>query len=301
MKLCCNVGCCYHLLDEEFYTNPYMTQEEVSERQSSPRFPMSKYLREVDPYDHHIVVHTFPDWQDRVYSKLLGNQSVLTGASLQNSWQAAHQRTLKWVRESEKAGRPWVVANDEQGPASMGVPPDEGFEDSDGYAIENEKKYNRHNVRRYTLWGTLLAGGAGVEYYFGYKLPQNDLICEDFRSREKSWKSCRIAIEFFRDHRIPVAEMACADELVGNPEHTNARYCFAKHGDLYLVYLPKGGTAKLDLSDASGDFSVRWFDPRNGGETFEGSVPSVQGGATVSLGSVPDSNSQDWLVVIRRN
>ena len=23
MKFCCNVGCCYHLLQEEFYTNPY--------------------------------------------------------------------------------------------------------------------------------------------------------------------------------------------------------------------------------------------------------------------------------------
>ena len=262
---------------------------------------MSQYLRDVDPYDHHIVVHTFPDWQDKVYSKLLGDQSVLTGASLQNGWQAAHQRTLKWVRESETAGRPWVVANDEQGPASMGVPPDEGFEGSDGYATENEKKYNRHDVRRYTLWGTLLAGGAGVEYYFGYKLPQNDLICEDFRSREKSWKSCRIAIDFFRDHQIPIAEMTCANELVGNSENTNSRYCFAKRGELYLVYLPKGDTTKLDLSDASGDFSVRWFDPRKGGDLQTGSVTSVRGGSNGALGLPPGTTTEDWLVIVRRD
>ena len=29
---------------------------------------MAQYLRDVDPYDHHIVVHTFPGEQDRVYS-----------------------------------------------------------------------------------------------------------------------------------------------------------------------------------------------------------------------------------------
>ena len=37
------------------------------------------------------------------------------------------------------------------------------------------------DVRRHTLWGTLMAGGAGVEYCFGYSLPQNDLQREDWR------------------------------------------------------------------------------------------------------------------------
>ena len=43
MKLCCNVGCCYHMLDEEFYTNPHdqnQTEEKV------PQFPLSSMLRE---------------------------------------------------------------------------------------------------------------------------------------------------------------------------------------------------------------------------------------------------------------
>ncbi len=29
-----------------------------------------------------------------------------------------------------------------------------------------------HDVRKLCLWGNLMAGGAGVEYYFGYKLPK---------------------------------------------------------------------------------------------------------------------------------
>ena len=56
---------------------------------------MAKYIRQIDPYDHPIVIHTFPDQQDKVYSKLIGNQSVITGASLQNGWSQTHQRTLK--------------------------------------------------------------------------------------------------------------------------------------------------------------------------------------------------------------
>ena len=54
-----------------------------------------------------------------------------------------------------------------------------------------------------------MAGGAGVEYYFGYKLPQNDLVCQDFRSRDKSWDYCRIALNFFHQNDVPFHEMKC--------------------------------------------------------------------------------------------
>ncbi len=150
---------------------------------------MVKFLHDTDPYRHHIVIHTFPPQQDEVYQPLLGDKSLLTGVSLQNSWKAAHQRTLQWVRESAAAGRPWVVANDEQNPASLGVPPDPGYEATtasrwrskpkgsvaEGYVAS--KPYTMHDIRKLTLWGTLMAGGAGVEYYFGYQLPENDLVC----------------------------------------------------------------------------------------------------------------------------
>jgi len=145
---------------------------------------MIRYIHETDPWKHNIVIHTFPNQQDKVYQALLGEQSLLTGASLQNSWSAAHQRTLKWVQESAKAGRPWVVCNDEQNPASDGVPPDPGYRGHDGFAEQAGRKYDLHDIRKLCLWGTLMAGGAGVEYYFGYRLPENDLVCEDFRSRD---------------------------------------------------------------------------------------------------------------------
>ena len=41
---------------------------------------MVRYLHDTDPYKHHIVIHTFPGDQDKVYTPLLGDKSLLTGA-----------------------------------------------------------------------------------------------------------------------------------------------------------------------------------------------------------------------------
>jgi hypothetical protein len=246
------------------------------------------------------VVHTYPNQQDQVYAPLLGKNSAITGTSLQNGWDQAHQRTLKWIVESKQAGRPWVVANDEQGPADMGVPPDPGYQGSDGKARQGKRTYDLHDIRKHTLWGNLMAGGAGVEYYFGYTLPQNDLRCEDFRSRERSWEYCAIAMRFFQDHKIPFWEMHNADALVGNARHDNSKYCFAKPGELYLVYLPDGETTDVDLTGTEGRFRIQWFDPRNGGELLEGSAKDVGGGSKVALGRSPKDEAEDWLVVVRR-
>ena len=98
----------------------------LSEESSQPaqeQRAMASYIRLLDPYDHHIVVHTGPNNQGAVYPHLLGEQSVLTGASLQNAFDKTHERTAHWIEASAKSGRPWVVANDEQGSASHGVPP----------------------------------------------------------------------------------------------------------------------------------------------------------------------------------
>jgi hypothetical protein len=109
---------------------------EENNQSAEQQWEMAAYLRAVDPYDHMIVVHTHPDWQERVYPQLLGEASALTGASLQNSWREAHERTWRWVEASVQAGKPWVVTNDEQNPADMGVPPDPGYSGHDGLAVQ---------------------------------------------------------------------------------------------------------------------------------------------------------------------
>ena len=159
--------------------------------------------------------------------------------------------------------------------------------------------YTQHEVRKQTLWGVLMAGGAGCEYYFGYKFAENDLVCEDWRSRHQSWNYCRIAIEFFHQNEIPFWEMKNMDKLVGNPDHGVSKFCFAKPSNTYLVYLPDGGTSSLDLRNAKGKFRVEWFDPRTGGDLHTGSVTAVSGGRKVDLGTPPNEVKEDWLVVVR--
>lgn len=275
---------------------------------------MIDYLAELDAYDHNIVVHTFPNQQDKVYRPLLGDTSRLTGISLQNSHiRDTHSQTVKWVSASAGAGKPWIVAFDESGSAAHGQCPDLGYREFDGKDRTGKYIYTEHEVRKQTLWGHLLGGGAGVEYYFGYQFTENDLVCEDWRSRDRSWDYCRIAIEFFQDHSIPFWQMKCQDELVGNPEHNNTRYCFAAAGELYLVYLPDGGSTQLDLSNSEGTYSVAWFNPRSGGALQAGSVDQLSGGGKVSVGTPPSPAQnleagaasqkpikEDWLVVIRK-
>ncbi len=94
-----------------------------------------------------------------------------------------------------------------------------------------------------------------------------------------------LRIQFFRDNRVPFWEMANADELVGNPQHDNSRYCFAKADELYLVYLPRAGRVKLDLSRAQGHYQVRWFNPRQGGKLMDGSVTDLAAGRPYRWGS----------------
>ena len=262
---------------------------------------MINYLADLDPYDHPIVVHTFPDQQDKVYRPLLGQASKLTGTSLQNSNIATtHAQTFKWVQASAEAGKPWVVAFDESGSAAHGQSPDIGYQGFDGRDRSGKLIYTENEVRKQTLWGTLMAGGAGCEYYFGYQFPENDILCEDWRSRDRSWDYCRIAIEFFHQNKIPFWEMTNQDALVDNPQHGNDKYCFAKPNEVYLVYLPSGGTSSVDLTQAQGDFQVRWYDPRQGGELQTGSVQRVSAGAEVKLGSPPGTPAEDWLVLLRK-
>ncbi len=259
---------------------------------------MIDYIKQTDPYGHNIVLHSYPDQQDKVYQPLLGDKSNLTGLSLQNSGiQDTHRHTVKWVRESKQSGKRWVVAFDESGTAAHGQCPDLGYKGFDGKDKDGKMIYTQHEVRRQTLWGHLMGGGAGVEYYFGYKFAENDLVCEDWRSRDQSWDYCRIALEFFRDNNIPVHEMEPMDELVGNLKHDNSRYCLVKPGELYLVYLPFGEKSELDLSNADGFFKVDWLNPRTGEMTK--SDVTVAAGSKVVV-SAPESSKEDWLVVIRK-
>lgn len=240
----------------------------------------SKYIHSVDPYDHPVVVHTYPGQYDKVYTPLLGFQDF-QGSSLQmGDFTKTHAETIKWIDRSKQADHPWIVCLDEIGPAHTGVKPD---------ADDPEHR----DVRHHALWGNLMAGGAGVEWYFGYKFAHNDLNCEDWRSRNAMWDFTRIALDFFQNH-LPFTEMKHHDELTEDQKD----YCFAKPGEVYAVYLPQGGSTKIDLQP--GNYSVQWYDPRHGGDLQKGSIESLSGPGEQSIGLPPGERKQDWVVLIRK-
>ena len=240
----------------------------------------ANYFANHDPYHHHMVIHNGNNHFD-----MLGDASPLTGFSLQTNkpdFRNVHNATLRYLKKSIQAGKPWVVACDEPGDAQHALVPD------------NEDP-TRDNARRNALWGNIMAGGAGVEWYFGYKHAHSDLTCQDYRVREKMWDQCKVALDFFKDNKIPFWEMSNANPLLG----TQNGYCLAQDKQLYLVLLKLAEPATLDLSSAKGVFEIMWFNPREGGDLQQGSTVAVSGGSWVNLGSPPAQPHQDWVAVVR--
>lgn len=140
----------------------------------------------------------------------------------------------------------------------------------------------------------------GVEYYFGYKLLENDLLAQDYRSRDQSRRYGRIAIDFFQQYGLPFERMSNADALVGNTERKNGNFCLAVENEAYLVYFPEGGDVALDLSSAKGSFKVEWFNPRDGGKMRKGAFKKVNSGSTVALGAAPADADAGWAFLVTR-
>ena len=105
----------------------------------------------------------------------------------------------------------------------------------------------------------------------------------------------RDAHEFFIQY-LPFWQMQHDDALTSRDND----YVFAKKGDIYAIYLMEGGSAMLNLKNVEGDFTVQWYDPRNGGPLQQGDVKMVRGGSEQSLGHPPKDQDKDWAVLVKR-
>ncbi len=243
---------------------------------------MINYLKQINPYPSNVVLHTHANdqLQDEYLTPMLGFEN-LDGPSMQiGNPLRVHERIKKWVNESENAGKRWLVNLDEIGQHWKGVLPDSFDETHD-------------TIRHECLWGTLLAGGSGVEWYFGYRYPQTDLTCEDFRSRDNWWNQSTIATQFIQ--QFPLEELFSADELVNNKD----AFCLAKPGEIYIIYLPAGAVNASIKLNGERAYSVKWFNPRVGGELKTGNVQTVKDNGWKKIGNPPADSDKDWVVVIQ--
>jgi hypothetical protein len=255
--------------------------EEINDASTSQKVAWAQYFHDTDPYHHLVVIHN----GDSHY-ELMGSASKLTGFSRQmnaSDFTDTFADIKNYVDRSDDAGKPWVVAADEPGDAQYSLRPD------------SNPGSSHTNARRDALWASIMAGGAGVEFYFGYALEHSDLTCNDFRSRDSFWPYCRHALALFEANPIPFQDMSNANSLVSSSGN-NGNRCLAKPGASYIVQLRSGGSHTLNLSGQSGSYRVRWFDPRNGGSLVSGSL--LSGGGTRSLGSPPNSTSSDWIALV---
>ena len=249
------------------------------------RIEFSDYISALDPYDHLVVVHTFPNQIGNIYDDLLGypNDSPvlnITGNSIQRDLDNnIHEEVIKWRSRSEEMNHPWVVMLDEIGPAGTGAKPDGSGN-------------NHKQIREEALWATLMGGGAGVEWYFGYNNPHDDLDMEDWRSRDQLWDYTTHAVQFFQQY-LPYTEMTPADELIDG----NDDYVFAKHGEIYAAYL-FDAEATGDINLPNGTYSVQWYNPRTG-TLNTGTKTSVEGSPPYDLGQPSVEPSEDWAVLIQ--
>ena len=209
----------------------------------------ASYIAKTDPYKSISVVHTFPNKdREKYYQPMVDEKTDILGFSVQTSkrdFSEVHKIINKWVKASAVSGRKLAVAIDEPGDA--------------GYALlTDELRPDNDTARINALWGTYMAGGWGVEWYFGYKVPHSDLTCESWRSRDLFWNQCKVALDFFTQNQLPLNEMENMDELTEN----SVDYVFGKTGSVYLVFVRNPQTVKIELPDVG--YNALWLNPKTG-------------------------------------
>lgn len=245
------------------------------------RLRLAEYVSSIDAYNHHIVIHN-GEWFDGLY----GPDSKFTGASLQTNkadFSNVHKSVLRILNDSKEAGKIWAVACDEPGDAQ--------------HALITDAEDAEHNdARKNGLWGAMMAGAWGTEWYFGYKHPHSDLSCQDFRSRDLFWDQGRFCLEFFKNNNIPVWEMEANDALISS----EGDYVLAKPGNTYVVYLKNGGESTLDLGRDGETYMLKWYNPRKGGELQQTKIKTITGNGKQSLGLPPKEKNRDWVVLVSK-
>lgn len=265
--------------------------EETGDWQDPPRtFPvdvqgrltLAEYVSSIDPYQHHIVIHN-GNW----YTGIYGPNSKFTGASLQTNkedFSNVHKRVLQILGEATDAGKIWAVACDEPGDAQHSLLPD----------TENPA---HDNARKNGLWGAMMAGAWGTEWYFGYKHAHSDLTCQDYRSRDLFWDQGKICLDFFKNNKVAFWNMRSQDDLISS----EGDYVLANPGESYVVFLKNGGNSALDLGNSETTYNVNWFNPRKGGNLTQGKIKTISGLGKQALGFPPKEIDQDWVVFLTKN
>ena len=219
---------------------------------------MGKLVKAWDPYDRLVSAHAYDEW---LYDNEPWADWIIT--QHYGDWQALNRRVLRYA----EIPKPYV--NEEY-----------------GYEGNRAKPGHLQNVElvRRSHWAIALAGGyatygdwtRGAPFYAGH-------IGAGQAPAQLKW--LRETLE-----KLPYVEMTPANKLI-----EGAGLCLAKQTEVYLVYLPEGGSVVLrtGVLETAARWAVTWLDPRTGREKAR----SASGERLVLR--APDA--RDWVVIVRRH
>ena len=247
------------------------------------------YLRVLDPYDHPIMMHTFPRKHDEYegmlgYPKFDGATFQVGPISADPSAEGAGTYGLarRWLEKSAQAGNQWVTtfveASGRQAPA------------------QNEPMTDRQRV--FWMWASVMSGGGGFEWYLRNKGKGHalDLSVEDMRDFDEHWTQSGYLVRFFRDiiqtaHGIEMTDLAPDNSVTT----TDTDWVLSKPGDTYLIFLREGGATHINLPSGS-NYRAHWFNPRTGQLTL-GDL--MAGSADARIANPPSEPGLDWALLLK--
>ncbi|MDO8683691.1 MAG: DUF4038 domain-containing protein [Armatimonadota bacterium] len=226
-------------------------------------------VRDNDPYNHPISMHTI-NTTDR-----FGSVPSHSFVSHQKKGTPEYLRSL--VAKSRAFGKP--VVNLEYGYEST-TNVHRACQDADQLRMDH--------------WALTLAGGYGV---YGNAVP-------GFMTFHKSLGFNLNATDSIGANQMTILYdfFTSTDfrKLVPSQQLVDKGICACSPNEEYIVQILSGGTVTVDLSAATGEFNVDWFDPKTGQRT---SAATTTGGAKRAFKSPETPIVQfvtDWILHIHR-
>ena len=244
--------------------------EEANEIYSDlEQIDLAGMLKEIDPYEHPVVVHRLAVWPffGNVNFDATSIQPIDGGKDFTTT-ELGDQNGVTIIHRERGAavGRPIPIMIDE-------LP-----------RVTQVTEATRIKMRSKVLY-PIYFGGGNFELHF------NDIFGEggsvSFKDLAPMLEDMRRVREFLET--LPFHSMEpCEGVVSGRGSH-----CFGKHGEVYAIYLPTGGSIDVNLPRGGSKYNVSWFDPRSGGVHVLG---KVSGGDQRSF-SAPDA--QDWVLLLQ--
>jgi Domain of unknown function (DUF5060)/PKD domain len=246
------------------------------------------YLKAINPYNSPVTFQSGGLGQ-KTYTFVdhLGDENIDAG-SFQAGWggKSAFDEVQKWRSQSAAKGVPLTVTWEE--PQKI----ENNTSDTVGYPFGRREK----------MWPWIMGGGDGFQWYIQQSQPHSSPHSFDQSLNDMSlMKSAHNWSRHVRDFVLRLPLLSAESSMTIVTSTTGEDFTMYKDGDIYGIYNNKVGTGMtLNLTNKVGNFTVQWFDPRNGGALQNGTVTTISGGGNRVLGNPPKDTNMDWAVLVTR-